>query len=98
MGTLSLNDLFVVGFTGTFSVWHWLIVLVVVLILFGGGGKIPKLMKDLGSGVNQFKKGLKEEEESAASGDDANKALESKDAEVAVKRSSEDEEKTAANG
>jgi sec-independent protein translocase protein TatA len=33
---------------GTFSVWHWLIVLVVVLILFGGGGKIPKLMRDMG--------------------------------------------------
>ena len=33
---------------GTFSVWHWLIVLVVVLVLFGGGGKIPKLMRDMG--------------------------------------------------
>ncbi len=46
---------------GTFSVWHWLIVLVVVLVLFGGGGKIPKLMRDMGQGVNAFKKGLKEE-------------------------------------
>ena len=46
---------------GTFSVWHWLIVLVVVLILFGGGGKIPKLMRDMGMGINAFKKGLKEE-------------------------------------
>ena len=45
---------------GTFSVWHWLIVLVVVLVLFGGGGKIPKLMRDMGQGVNAFKKGLKE--------------------------------------
>ena len=46
---------------GTFSIWHWLIVLVVVLVLFGGGGKIPKLMKDMGMGINAFKKGLKEE-------------------------------------
>ena len=46
---------------GTFSVWHWLIVLAVVLILFGGGGKIPKLMRDMGQGINAFKKGLKEE-------------------------------------
>ena len=38
---------------GTFSVWHWLIVLVVVLVLFGGGGKIPKLMRDMGQGHNQ---------------------------------------------
>lgn len=46
---------------GTFSIWHWLIVLVVVLVLFGGGGKIPKLMRDMGQGINAFKKGLKEE-------------------------------------
>ena len=46
---------------GTFSVWHWLIVLVVVLVLFGGGGKIPKLMRDMGQGINAFKKGLKED-------------------------------------
>ncbi len=45
---------------GTFSIWHWLIVLVVVLVLFGGGGKIPKLMRDMGVGINAFKKGLKE--------------------------------------
>ena len=47
---------------GTFSIWHWLIVLVVVLVLFGGGGKIPKLMRDMGQGINAFKKGLKEED------------------------------------
>lgn len=45
---------------GTFSIWHWLIVLVVVLVLFGGGGKIPKLMRDMGQGINAFKKGMKE--------------------------------------
>ena len=33
---------------GTFSIWHWVIVLVVVLVLFGGGGKISKLMGDFG--------------------------------------------------
>jgi sec-independent protein translocase protein TatA len=31
-----------------------------VLLLFGGRGKIPNLMKDLGQGINAFKKGLKE--------------------------------------
>ena len=46
---------------GTFSVWHWLIVLAVVLVLFGGGGKIPKLMRDMGQGINAFKRGLKED-------------------------------------
>ena len=45
---------------GIGSWWHWLILLVVVLLLFGGRGKIPNLMKDLGQGINAFKKGLKE--------------------------------------
>jgi len=51
---------------GTFSIWHWLIVLAVVLVLFGGGGKIPKLMRDMGQGINAFKKGLKEEDKTKA--------------------------------
>jgi sec-independent protein translocase protein TatA len=55
---------------GTFSIWHWLIVLAVVLILFGGGGKIPKLMKDMGSGINAFKKGLKDDDKKGE-GDEA---------------------------
>lgn len=46
---------------GTFSIWHWLIVLAVVLILFGGGGKIPRLMGDVARGVKSFKSGLKED-------------------------------------
>ncbi|MGE0743605.1 MAG: twin-arginine translocase TatA/TatE family subunit [Rhodospirillales bacterium] len=45
---------------GSFSIWHWLIVLVVVLILFGGGGKLSRLAGDLGKGITSFRKGLKE--------------------------------------
>ena len=56
---------------GTFSIWHWLIVLVVVLVLFGGGGKIPKLMRDMGVGINAFKKGLKETDKDNAESDKA---------------------------
>ena len=47
---------------GTFSIWHWLIVLAVVLILFGGGGKISKLMGDFGKGLTSFKKNMQEGE------------------------------------
>ena len=47
---------------GTFSIWHWLIVLAVVLILFGGGGKISKLMGDFGKGLKSFKKNMQEGE------------------------------------
>ena len=42
---------------GSFSIWHWLIVLVVVLLLFGRG-KIPELMGDMAKGIKNFKKGM----------------------------------------
>ncbi|MBM3581535.1 MAG: twin-arginine translocase TatA/TatE family subunit [Alphaproteobacteria bacterium] len=62
---------------GTFSIWHWLIVLAVVLILFGGGGKISKLMGDFGRGLKSFKKNLKEGEEgeATAEGTEAKKTI-----------------------
>jgi sec-independent protein translocase protein TatA len=42
---------------GEFSVFHWLIVLAIVLILFGGR-KIPEVMKGLGEGIRNFKEGM----------------------------------------
>ena len=51
---------------GTFSIWHWLIVLAVVLVLFGGRGKISSLMGDFGKGLKSFKKSMKDEEEPAS--------------------------------
>ena len=45
---------------GTFSIWHWLIVLVIILLLFGRG-RIPKLAGDLARGIKEFKSGMKEE-------------------------------------
>ena len=47
---------------GTFSIWHWVIVLIVVLVLFGGRGKLSSLMGDMAKGINAFKKGLKEKD------------------------------------
>ena len=47
---------------GSFSIWHWLIVLAVVVLLFGGGGKISKIMGDFGSGLKAFKKSVKDDE------------------------------------
>ena len=55
---------------GTFSIWHWVIVLANALLLFGGGGKIPRLMKDFGQGINAFKKGLKEKPKDGEEGSD----------------------------
>jgi sec-independent protein translocase protein TatA len=48
---------------GSFSIWHWLIVLAVVLLLFGGRGKISQLMGDFGKGLSAFKKGVGNQEE-----------------------------------
>ena len=59
---------------GTFSIWHWLIVLAVVVILFGGGGKLSRLMGDVGKGLKSFKRNLSDEETAAA--DDEKKHIE----------------------
>ena len=48
---------------GSFSIWHWMLVLAVVLLLFGGRGKISGLMGDFGKGLKAFKKGVGGEEE-----------------------------------
>jgi len=51
---------------GSLSIWHWLIVLVVVALLFGGRGKLSGLMGDAAKGIRAFKDGLKEEDQTAA--------------------------------
>jgi sec-independent protein translocase protein TatA len=58
---------------GSFSIWHLLLLFAVVLLLFGGRGKIPNLMKDMGQGITAFKKGLKGDDKPAdpMSGDKA---------------------------
>ena len=46
---------------GGLSIWHWLIVALVILVLFGRG-KISEMMGDFGKGIRSFKKGLAEED------------------------------------
>ena len=48
---------------GSMSLWHWIIVLAVVLLLFGGRGKVSQLMGDFGKGLSAFKKGVGGQEE-----------------------------------
>ena len=48
---------------GSMSAIHWLLVAAVVLLLFGGRGKISALMGDFGKGINSFKKGLAEKDD-----------------------------------
>ena len=78
---------------GTFSIWHWLIVLVVVLVLFGGKGKISSLMGDFGKGLKSFKKGMAED--SASGGDDANAKAIDDDGGVTIDATAEDKDKTS---
>lgn len=51
---------------GSFSIWHWLIVLVIVLLVFGTK-KLRNIGSDLGGAVKGFKEGMKEGDGGASS-------------------------------
>ncbi|MDE6453120.1 MAG: twin-arginine translocase TatA/TatE family subunit [Muribaculaceae bacterium] len=55
MNTVTVIPLFLGNLRG----WEWLIILMLILLLFGGK-KIPELMRGLGKGVHSFKQGLEE--------------------------------------
>jgi len=48
---------------GSFSIWHWLIVGIIVLLLFGRG-RFSDMMGDVAKGIKSFKKGMTEDEDS----------------------------------
>lgn len=50
---------------GGLSLWHWLVVIILVLLLFGKG-RISDMMGDLGKGLKSFKRGMADEDEPAA--------------------------------
>ena len=50
---------------GGLSIWHWMVIAAVVLLLFGGKGKISDIMGDIAKGVKAFKKGMADEESEA---------------------------------
>lgn len=51
------------------GIWQILLVLVIVLILFGGRGKISAIMGDFARGITSFRKGLKDNEENEGEGE-----------------------------
>ena len=51
---------------GSFSLMHWMIVLLIVLLLFGAG-KLPRVMGDFAKGLKAFKAGMKDEDDEAVS-------------------------------
>ena len=52
---------------GSFSIWHWLIVLVIILLVFGTK-KLRNIGSDLGGAVKGFKEGMKEGDSAGAGG------------------------------
>jgi sec-independent protein translocase protein TatA len=70
---------------GSLSIWHWLIVGAVLLLVFGGRGKISEMMGDVAKGIKAFKKGMTEEE-AAAKSDAAVKSIDHQAAAEAKRR------------
>lgn len=68
------------------GVWQVVLILVIVLIIFGAG-KLPRVMGDVAKGVKNFKAGMKDEDETAA---EPTKQIDEGDAPMATARSSED--------
>ena len=79
---------------GSFSVWHWLIVIAVVLLLFGRG-KISELMGDVAQGIKAFKKGMSDDEvaKADAAKPDAVKVIDNDNAGTAMKARADNEKR-----
>ena len=74
---------------GAFSIWHWIIVLIVVLILFGGKGKLSGIMGDFGKVLKNFKDQMKSKEDEDEQETIANKSSnKNKSAKKSKKKSS----------
>jgi sec-independent protein translocase protein TatA len=69
-----------ISLMGSVSIWHWIVVGIVIMLLFGRG-KVSELMGDVAKGIKAFKKGMSEEEQQAqATAADAQKNLDSQPA------------------
>jgi sec-independent protein translocase protein TatA len=71
---------------GSLSIWHWLIVGAVLLLVFGGRGKISDMMGDVAKGIKAFKKGMSEEDADAAKPDTPVKSIDHQSAEAVKPR------------
>ena len=77
---------------GSFSIWHWVIVLAVVALLFGGRGKLSGLMGDAAKGIRAFKDGLKGDDDTTPSSDTTRSASLPRDADKERERERERED------
>ncbi len=79
---------------GSLSIWHWLIVGAVVLLVFGGRNKISDMMGDVAKGIKAFKKGMADDDtaEAAPKSDAPMRSIDHQTA-ADVKRRAESESK-----
>lgn len=79
---------------GSLSIWHWIIVIAVVLLLFGRG-KISELMGDVAQGIKAFKKGMSEDEVAKAdpAKPDSMKVIDNDNAATAMKARADTEKR-----
>lgn len=64
---------------GGLSIWHFVLIAVVVLVLFGGKGKLSDIMGDFAKGIKSFKKGMSDEDAKPAEPKPIEQKPESKD-------------------
>lgn len=69
---------------GSFSIWHWIVVIGVVLLLFGRG-KISDLMGDVAQGIKAFKKGIQDDDKVAEKPAEPVKSIDSASAPTAAR-------------
>jgi sec-independent protein translocase protein TatA len=74
---------------GSLSIWHWMIVIVVVMLLFGGRGKLSNLMGDFAQGIKAFKKGMSEDDSTAQAKPEPAKSIDNQAAAAAPKTETE---------
>jgi len=70
---------------GGFSIWHWLVVGVIILLLFGKG-RFSDMMGDVAKGLKSFKKGMSEDEEATAKAEEQRRLKDQNTLEVPVDR------------
>jgi len=75
---------------GSLSIWHWLVVGAVLLLVFGGRNKISDMMGDVAKGIKAFKKGMAEDDSAEAKSDAPMKTI---DHQAPAKQRAESESK-----
>jgi sec-independent protein translocase protein TatA len=78
---------------GSLSIWHWLVVGAIVLLVFGGRGKISDMMGDVAKGIKAFKKGMADDDSADKPKSDAPLKTIDHQANADIKRRAESESK-----